>query len=557
MRTHRLSLIAGAALAALSLPAQAGQNSERSTVAAPPAASCKAPAAAPKVEEEAAGPPTFYEGLGYAGIVPDTQNAVARRWFEQGVRLIWAYDEVEAVRAFQAAQALDPECAMCFWGEAWARGPTLNLQPRTEEYGAASAAVAKAAALGGKLGPRDKALVEAMRLRVSGKQDFNGKGYRKAMARLAKRFPADDAVLVMAADAQIIVGAEKGIKPGTDAQKWLETVLRRHPDHSGAIHLYIHLTDFTDQQKLAEPYADRLGRLAPGASHLVHMPSHTFFGVGRYGDAAAANVKAMEADRAFVAAVKPVQSGYRTALYAHNNHFAIQSALMRGDGATALKSADDYAARYPASEDRGFRAIIRAASWYAAGLHAPVESVLKMEAPEGAILKAMRLYARGEAQARAGNVAGVRAEAAALAAFRAGPDGRALGAKSVESLVEMTEQILLGRAAMIAGDHAAAQIAYRKAMTLQEGAGFGSDPPPFWYPVRRSLAAALLAGGDAEGAKRQLVASLEAWPRDPLGLYLLGRAEEALGNRATAADRLRRAEAGWAGEITQVPLARI
>jgi tetratricopeptide (TPR) repeat protein len=446
---------------------------------------------------------------------------------------------------------------MCFWGEAWARGPTLNLQPRTEEHGAASAAVAKAAALAGKLGPRDRALVDAMRLRVSGKEDFNGKAYRKAMARLAKRFPSDDAVLVMAADAQIIVGAEKGIKPGSDAQTWLETVLRRHPDHSGAIHLYIHLTDFTDQQKLAEPYADRLGRLAPGASHLVHMPSHTFFGVGRYGDAAAANVKAMEADRAFVAAVKPVKSGYRTALYAHNNHFAIQSALMRGDGATALKSAADYAARYPASEDRGFRAIIRAASWYAAGLHAPVESVLKMEAPEGAISKAMRLYARGEAQARAGNVAGVRAEAAALAAFRAGPDGRALGAKSVESLVEMTEQILVGRAAMIVGDHAAAQIAYRKAMTLQEGAGFGSDPPPFWYPVRRSLAAALLAGGDAEGAKRQLVASLEAWPRDPLGLYLLGRAEEALGNRATAADHLRRAQAEWAGEIAQVPLARI
>jgi tetratricopeptide (TPR) repeat protein len=557
MRTHRLSLLSGATLAALSLPAQAGQNSERSTAAVPPAESCKAPAAAQKAEEEAAGPPVFYDGLGYAGIVPDTQDAEARRWFEQGVRLIWAYDEVEAVRAFQAAQQLDAQCAMCFWGEAWARGPTLNLQPRTEEHGAASAAVAKAAALSGKLGPRDKALVEAMRLRVSGKQDFNGKAYRKAMARLAKRYPADDAVLVMAADAQIIVGAEKGIKPGTDAQKWLETVLRRHPDHSGAIHLYIHLTDFTDQQKLAEPYADRLGRLAPGASHLVHMPSHTFFGVGRYGDAAAANVKAMEADRAFVATVKPVKSGYRTALYAHNNHFAIQSTLMRGDGATALKSAADYAARYPASEDRGFRAIIRAASWYAAGLHAPVESVLKMEAPEGAISKAMRLYARGEAQARAGNVAGVRAEAAALAAFRAGPDGRALGAKSVESLVEMTEQILVGRAAMIVGDHAAAQIAYRKAMTLQEGAGFGSDPPPFWYPVRRSLAAALLAGGDAEGAKRQLVASLEAWPRDPLGLYLLGRAEEALGNRATAADHLRRAQAEWAGEIAQVPLARI
>jgi predicted Zn-dependent protease len=173
-------------------------------------------------------------------------------------------------------------------------------------------------------------------------------------------------------------------------------------------------------------------------------------------------------------------------------------------------------------------------------------------------MKAMRLYARGEAQARAGSAAGVRAEAAALAAFRAGPDGRALGGKPIETLVAMTEQILHGRAAMIDGQHEAAAAAYRKAMVLQESAGFGSDPPPFWYPIRRSLAAAMLAGGDAAGARRQLVASLGGWPRDPLTYALLARAEEKLGGIPAAADYLARARQGWAaGDPQAVPLARI
>jgi hypothetical protein len=287
------------------------------------------------------------------------------------------------------------------------------------------------------------------------------------------------------------------------------------------------------------------------------MPSHTFFGVGRYADAAAVNVAALEADRAFVAKAKPAKSDYRVGLYAHNSHFAIQSALMRGDGGTALSIADHYNQRYPVAGEKGFRPVIRAATWYAAGLHAPVDQVMKMAVPEGALMKAMRLYARGEAQARAGSASGVRAEAAALAAFRAGPDGRALGGKPIEALVAMTEQLLLGRAAMLDGNHAAAAAAYRQAMVLQEGAGFGSDPPPFWYPVRRSLAAAMLAGGDAAGARRQLLASVAEWPHDPLALMLLARAEEQLGGREADAAYLARARQGWAGDPAAVPLARI
>jgi hypothetical protein len=535
-------------------PAQAGQDS--APAKAPPEAAACLPGDAPNAEEPAS-PPVLLEGLGYAGIAADTQNEEAKRWFEQGVRLIWAYDEVEAIRAFEQAQKLDPSCAMCFWGEAWARGPTLNLQPRTDEHEKASAAARKAATLAGKLGPRDRALVQAMLVRTGGKGRFRGKAYAKAMTKLAARFPDEDAVLVMAADSHMIV-SEAPPPVGSPSQRWLETVIARNPGHSGAIHLYIHLTDYIDRQKLAEKPAERLARLAPGASHLIHMPSHTFYGVGRYGDAAAANVAALAADRAFVAKAKPAKSNYRVGLYAHNSHFAMESALMRGDGRTALEVAEDFRARYPAAEDRGFRPIVRAATWYAEGLHAPVEKVLAAPQPDGALMKAMRLYARGEALARKGDAAGVRAEAAAIAAFLASPDARGLGSKAVEALVKVTQHVLEGRAAMLAGDHQAAETAFRAGMTAQETAGFGTDPPPFWYPVRRSLAAAMLARGDAEGARRQLTALFEKWPGDPLALLTLSRVEAALGRTAEAESALARARAGWnGGDVSAVPATRI
>ena len=137
------------------------------------------------------------------------------------------------------------------------------------------------------------------------------------------------------------------------------------------------------------------------------------------------------------------------------------------------------------------------------------------------------------------------------------PEGRALGTQRADRLIQVAQHVIEGRAAMLAGDHEAAMKAFRKGMEIQEAAKFGFDPPPFWYPVRRSLAAAMLAAGQHEKAKHQLVASLEEWPRDPLALYALARAEQALGNSAAAAKALAEAKAGWAGNVEAVPLARI
>jgi tetratricopeptide (TPR) repeat protein len=559
IKALRTILFAGAALCSAALPAEGTADAVLYRPLLPDI-SCLVPQAeatgGSANEAAPAPPPVLMDGLGYAGIEADSDNREARAWFAQGVRLIWAFDEAEAIRAFKEAQRLDPECALCFFGEAWARGPTINLQPRTEELAAARAAAQRAVALAGDLSPRDRVLVEGMALRTRAGAAFSNRPYAKFMERAAARFADDDVIAVMAADARMVTWGDGEQREGTMPQRLLERVLARNPDHSGAIHFYIHLTDWIDRQPLAERYADRLGRIAPAASHLVHMPSHTFYGIGRYRDAAAVNVAAIAADARYESRVRPPPTDYRTGLLAHNMHFAIESALARGDGATALAVSAQYRERYLGERGDSRTRVLGSATWYALGLHRPVAEVLAVEAPGNALEKALRLYARGEALARQGNAAGVRAEAAALNALRTGTDAPGLG-RAGTALAEIFQRVLEGRAAMLAGDFDAAEAAYRAGMSRQVAADFGSDPPLYWYSVRRSLAAARLASGDARGARAQLEASLRHWPNDPLALYALSLAERRLGRTAEADRALAEARAIWAGEVTEIPLARI
>lgn len=502
-------------------------------------------------------PPILLDGLGYAGLEPDSSNAEARRWFAQGVRLIWAFDEVEAIRSFQQAQRLDPNCALCFFGEAWARGPTINLQPRNEELAAARTAARRARALAANLSPRDRILVEAMVVRTGAGDAFRNAEYAAFMETQALRHPEDDTLNIMAADARMITWDEHNQpRPGSLAQLFLERVLARNPDHGGAIHYYIHLTDWIDRQNLAVPYAQRLGRIAPAASHLVHMPSHTFYGVGRYRDAAAVNVAAIAADTAFRARLNPAASQYRWGLNAHNMHFAIESALARGDGVTAQAVSSQYRATYLSGPLDPRTQMLGTATFYTRGLHDDVDAVLAMAEPANVFDKAQYHYARGEALTRRGDAARVRAEAAAIAGLLGGRDATAFS-PGRRKLTEIFQYVLEGRAAMLAGDAAAAQTAYRRAMETQLLADFGMDPPLFWYSVRRSLAAATLAAGDANSARAQIYASLRRWPNDALALYVLSQADRAAGDAASADRNLARARAIWAGDITQVPLTRI
>jgi tetratricopeptide (TPR) repeat protein len=425
------------------------------------------------------------------------------------------------------------------------------LRPRTPELGAARAAALRASELGGKLAPRDQFLVKAMLVRTGAKA-FENASYAGLMETAALRMPSDDLVSVLAADARFVATPWREMKAGALPQRLLERVLARNPEHGGAIHYYIHYTDAINREDLAEPHADRLGRIAPAASHLVHMPSHTFYGVGRYKDAAAVNVAAISADNAYVSKVRPPESGYRTGLLGHDMHFAINSALIRGDGATALTVSEAFRAKF-----KNDSSLIASGTYYAQGLHEDTARVLAAPEEGNTFQKALRHYARGEALARIGDGAGVAKEAQALAAILDGPQSATLGGRLSESLVTVTRHVLEGRAAMLAGDPQKAADAYFKGLQRQVSARFSSDPPLFWYPVRRSYAAALIAAGDHKRAREHLLVSLSSWPNDPLALLALSQAERALGDKASAERNFARAKAVWAGDIAQVPLSRI
>jgi tetratricopeptide (TPR) repeat protein len=575
---------------AAALPAQALENARLASMMAR-APTCYSGVGGPDLGEEV--PPALIPGLGTpTGLAPDTANAEARKWFEQGMLLVWAYDEAEAIRAFRLAQKLDPKCALCYWGEAHARSPTINLQPPNVDLHAASSAIGAAAALarqpGSKLGPVGRGLIAATRIRAPGSGgSFDFEGYVQAMTALAGEVPDSNAVLVLAADSELVRWSATGVAV-QGAQGWLETVLNGSPTHqadpnySGAIHFYIHLADTLARPELALDHARKLAGLAPAATHLIHMPSHSFYGTGNFRQSVTATRGAIAAYQKYED-YKPAVSGYRRYLYAHDHHYGIQSALMYGDRDSALGLADDFVERFPA-QDPLFR--IRpahfAAPWYAYGRHGPVETVLGMDEPmlgyseaSRALSRVMWRYARGEAHARNPLVGAPRAhrgddtarEAAAIADLLAGPAGRALDPESA-ALAQMAQHVLEGRAAMLDGRYTDAEAAYRLAMNLRFDANLQFDPPPFWYGVRRSLAASILAQGDATSgaeatelykrAQRQIDALFATWPEDPLGLYVRSLAKRKLGD-PTWDDDLEGAILHWAGgvAIERMPLALI
>ena len=230
--------------------------------------------AAPKV-------PMLLDGYGGGGFKITTSNPRAQAYFNNGMQLAHAFANKAAIEAMQEAVRLDPQCAMCLWGQAWTSGPTINFGKTEDEVATLAELADKAAGLAKTNGTdRERALIHALQLRY--KNGGGGKDgdlhFAKAMAALATRYPDDKEIAVIAADAWLMTHAETAedwkLNAGL-AMPLLEGVLKRDPDYTPAIHFYIHATEIAGVPELAEPYADRLAALAPKASHLVHMPSHT------------------------------------------------------------------------------------------------------------------------------------------------------------------------------------------------------------------------------------------------------------------------------------------
>ena len=496
-------------------------------------------------------------GYGGGGFPIRTANPKAQAFFDNGMQLAHAFAHKAAIQAFHEAARLDPECAMCLWGEAWAAGPTINYPIAPADQAKLRALVVRAQALATNAPPKERDLIAALALRYQngGGTGAGDRAFAQAIAALAAKYPIDDEIAVLAADAWMIPSSLLSKSDNVrKAVALLEEVLKRSPDYTPAIHFYIHATEMAGYPGRAEPYADRLAALAPSAAHLVHMPSHTWYHVGRYQEAVDANVRAVSLGIANAKRLGlPDPDGvWDLPYHAHNVQYGVGGALISGDAKSALMLSDPLIARagIDKRKDRGvFPQMVAGTGYFAEARYADPRKVLALPEPTLPYVRAYWHYARGEAAARLGDAALVRKEAAAIPdhvgveKFDDASDGAA-------RLMRIGRHVLNGRAATLEGNPAEALAAFKAAVRIQETKAFltFSDPPAFWYPVRRDMAGALLAMGKPKEAVREAELTLRHTPNEPVTLAIKAAAETQLGQTAQAAEDRNRALALWHGD---------
>jgi tetratricopeptide (TPR) repeat protein len=484
-------------------------------------------------------------GMGNDHIAADTRSAEAQRWFDYGLTLSRSFEHGDAVLAFQRAEAADPQCSLCVWGEAWASGPNINFGPRASETPRLLALAMKAQALAGPdadapIKPLEAALVDR----------YGGAGgdaaYAHDLDALQRAHPDDVEVAIFDAEAWLIMENSHDDPSGpTRAVQVLEPLLPAHPDYSGLIHFYVHATEDAGIAERAAPYAAKLALLAPSASHMVHMPSHTWYRLGRYEDAARANVAALDADLAYAEKTDTPTPLGRLTYHFHDIQFGLGAAMLSGDRAIALKLVRQFDQDFPTpatfiSRDEG----AAAQAFAAFGRFAPPQAVLAEPDTVSAkpYLEAMRHYARGEAYLRLGQADRAGAEAALVVA----PAGGSVTALHA-TLTLIAQLTLQGDVDLLDHKTDAAVDAFTKAAAIQEARLVrNDDPPAWWYPVRRSLAAALLAKGNAAGTVRESTTVLQTWKLDPVTLAIRAQAERRLGQPGARQDQAE-ARSAWRG----------
>jgi tetratricopeptide (TPR) repeat protein len=492
-------------------------------------------------------------GYGNGGFRIVTADPAAQAYFDNGMQLAHAFAHEAATAAFLRAEAIDPTCAMCVWGEAWSRGPTINFGIDERTAATAAKLVARAAALATRHhDAREDALIAALaqRYREGGDVAFAG-----AMDALARAYPADDEIAIIAADAWMIPAARNTDRDHLDRSvELLAGVLARSPDDTGAIHFYIHATEMNGIGATALPYVARLQALAPAASHLVHMPSHTYFWVGRYRAAEQSNLDAVALDERDAARLRPAGGLFALPYHRHNVLFGMVSALMAGDTVGALSLAEPVVARVPTIEpSQSWDQVALATAYAIYGRDGSDAQLRALPEPPATLpfARAMWHYALGEAAARSGDLDGLMAHARAIEPVKLDAFGDF--APQGEAMITVARAVLDGRAAMLTGRWKDAAAAYRRAADLQEKTLAGdADPPAWWYPVRRSLAAALLADGDPVAAETEVRRALDRWQDDPVGLAILSGAAARAGRDAESLALRSFARSRWSGDLASV-----
>jgi len=502
----------------------------------------------------------LFNNLGTHHHAITTRSPSAQRYFDQGLRLIYAFNHDEAVRAFKEAARLDPNCAMAYWGIGLALGPNYNLPLDEERNKAAYAATQKAFKLAPKASAPERAYIAALTKRYSLAPDTDRKAldlaYADAMREVARAYPDDTDAATLFAEAMMdlrpwaLWTLDGQPQPGTlEIVATLEEVLKKEPMHPGANHYYIHAIEASPQPERGLVAAERLHGLVPGAGHLVHMPSHIYMRTGRYADAADANVQAIKVDEAYIAAVKP-DGAYPMMYYPHNIHFLWAAASMEGRSADALRAGREVTKNVSPEmvKEMGMVEYFVPTALFALARFGKWSDILAEPAPppDQPYAAGIWHYARGLAFAATGQLDEAAKEQQAVAAAAAAmPPDRIIGDNTpAAALLHIADDTLAGEIAARHGQTDDAVKFLQQAVRTQDALPY-SEPPPWYYPARQSLGAVLLAAGRPAEAEVVYREDLERNPENGWSLFGLAQALRARKADAEAAEIETRYHRAW------------
>ena len=492
-------------------------------------------------------------------------SELGQQYFDQGLRLVYAFWMGEARRSFDEAARLDPDSAMAHWGRALAYGPYLNQgSPPEEQLATAYEAITRARELAASSATeKERAMIEALAARYSedpaAEREPLDEAYHEKARALSEAYPEDLELRVLAAASYMNTTRwnywDDAGKPLTPMTGWLveqlETALEQAPDHPGAIHYYIHGVEASDDPFRAVPYARELPRTMPGAAHLVHMGSHILIQTGNYDEAADFNLDAAAVDELYMG--MPDQEGrYPVRSYQHNVHFAWSAAQFEGRSAVALQQAyklrDKVRVQTPPNqiEKSSYSQLFLSIPLFAQARFGRWEDILNEPQPRAEYLfeTAVWHYVRGLARSATGDRAAAEEHRERVAEIAADENLPSMGRVSAKDLLRLAATALEADLAARYESPAAAVPLLEEAIHIQDNLAY-TEPPPWYIPMRQVLGAVQLDAGRADHAEVSFREDLEKWPENGWSLFGLLQSLRAQGKTDDAERVQRRFLKAW------------
>lgn len=468
--------------------------------------------------------PLYTKALGDFNRPISSDNELAQRYFDQGFQMMYAFTTEEAARSFREAWKNDANCAICYWGEAWAWGSYLNGRMKEEESPRAYAAIQKAVELAkeGHATQKESDFIEAMSLRympaydeiVQAKRDTV---YAVAAGKLYEKYPDDLDAGTFYGEALFLLEPRRGYRDIIDEDVMkihavLESVLSKDIKHPGACHLYIHATESTTDPGKAEACSEFVGTSIPGASHINHMPSHTWNEIGRWGDAVKANIMAWHSDQK-----EAVGEGF--AIYpSHNLHMLLFAGSMDGQGGVATQAGRDYT-KLTGNNMYELLTLIRFGRF---------DEVFRVtERQKYDVAAGIFDFSWGYAFAKEGEIDSAKVYLNRLVELTDSTDSR-FRFHTAKNLLGTVSGILKGEISWLEEDMNAAIDAFKDAVEIEDSLDY-DEPEPLPFAARHWLGAAYLEIEDYEKAEEVYRAELEDHPNNGWSYFGLIQALEGQG----------------------------